>query len=137
MLKKIAEHGLLLAYLFTLTFGIFLNQYVRFPSPFIFGLPLVFLFKADKGLSFIYKKETWVLFFAAFCFFIWGEADLKGFFVNASTLIIAILFFNYYIGNNYSRLKWTLIYMGGFLFISGLILIWNHMNPAVDQVREM
>ena len=62
MFKSIAVTTLMILYMYTLTFDIFLNQIFRAPTPLAFGLPLIFLFGRFRNQALLYGWQLLWLF---------------------------------------------------------------------------
>ena len=76
MIKKLIILSLVILYLYHLSFSIFLNSYFRYPTPILFGIPLVILFR-DKIIRFEYFKEVFWLVTASFLINYIGNGDSK------------------------------------------------------------
>jgi len=129
MIKKILIFTLLILYLYTLTFGIFLNSYLRVPSPILFGIPLIALFWQKGRL--LYIKEAVIFFIAAFIYYGIGMSDFKSFSVNMMEITACLLFFNFFIGKDYQRFRLAIIVFYCLLAFSTGILFISHLNPSL------
>lgn len=126
---------LLIGYLFTLEFNIFLNAYFRFPTPLLFGIPLIFIFW-QKGQRFLYFKEVMVLFILNLLFNVIAQSDIKSATVNMIVIVVSILFFNFFVGTNYRRFKYSIIVFYSLLIVSTIIMLCNHLyRVPVDSLR--
>jgi len=135
MIKKIFILLLASAYLYCITFNVFLNAYFRFPTPLLFGLPLVLLF-GQKKQPFLYIKEALVLFFLNLLFYVIAQEDIKAAAVNLLIIIVAFLYFNFFVGTDHSRYKLSIIAFYSFLTLSGIVMLFDHVfRSQVDNLR--
>jgi len=132
--KKIAIPVLMLMYLYTLTFDIFMTNVIRLPSPVIFVLPLVFLAQPTEK-KFWYTREILVIYTACFLLFLVAQEDIKSFFVNVMILTMCPVYFNYFVGNNRRRLTLSVWMFYGLLTFSAIIMLLNHSYGSIDGVR--
>jgi hypothetical protein len=135
-MKNIITVVLMLMYLYTLTFDIFLNQYLRFPAA-LFCLPLITLFRANN-FQFTFLKEFLVLFIANLIVYAVYAGDMKSFTVNLVTIIGCGLYFNFFIGHNYKRLQMSVVIFISFLILSSIVMLLDHyFHTKILTVREL
>ena len=136
MLKKAIIFLFVVLYLYTLTFDIFLSKTIRLPSPLMFGIPLIALF-FKSGEKFLYLKEAIVLLVAEFIYYGIALSNLNDFLVNFLTIIVCLLFFNFFIGKDRGRFIASVSIFFGLLLLSAIIMVLNHMYPApINQLRS-
>ena len=122
-------------YLYTLTFGIFLNSFVRFPSPILVGLPLIAIFWQSG--SFLYTREALLFLIANFLYYGVAQADLQSVSVNCITIFVCILFFNFFVGLDFGRFKLAVIIFFSLLILSAIVMLLNHVYPSqIVQLRS-
>ncbi len=137
MFKQFIIWILMLLYLYTLTFDLFLNQNIRIPSPLLFCYPLILFFGNIKANRFLYGKEFLWFFAACFIYYLIGQEDIKSFAVNLFIVISCGLYFNFFIGTNRIRFNSSILLFITFLFLSAIIMMLNHMYPAqIDLLRS-
>jgi hypothetical protein len=129
MIRKLVTLSLVILYLYHLTFSIFLNSYFRYPTPILFGLPLVILFR-EKIVRFEYFKEVFWLITASFLINYIGNADSKEFFIDSLVIFLVGLFFNYFVGYNKDRLRMSVSVFYSLLFLSTCVMFLNHLYRA-------
>ncbi|WP_182954450.1 hypothetical protein [Pedobacter gandavensis] len=135
LLRKFLITGFMVAYIYTLSFGIFMTQIFRIPAPLVLCLPLVLFFREAKS-PFLYGKEAMLFFFALFLYDYVGMADHLGFFASLIVVTCCILYFNYFVGDNIFRFKLSMWIFYALLFFSAIIMVLNHFLPArIDQLR--
>ncbi len=138
MFKKIAVTTLMIFYMYTLTFDIFLNQIFRAPTPLAFGIPLIFLFGKIRHQAFLYGWQLLWLFLACFLYYLWGQEDIKSFVVNVITITVCGLYFNFFIADNPGRFNRSVLALMILLLISAVIMVLNHMYPAqINSLRSL
>lgn len=136
MIRKITILVLVFTYLYTLTFGIFLNQYFRIPTVLLFCFPLIILFGNIRYVRFIYGKELLVIFLACFLFSLVGNGDTKGFIVDLLILGFCCLYFNYFVRDNRKRFNLSVLVFFGLLLLSGVVLLLNQfLGSSIEVVR--
>ncbi|MDB5119319.1 MAG: O-Antigen ligase [Sphingobacteriales bacterium] len=116
-------------YLYTLTFGLFLTQSIRFPSPLLFGLTMIAIFW-QSGHRFLYVKEAVVIAGANFFYYILAQQDIQAFSVNIIVFIVCFLYFNFFVGQDNSRLKMSIIMFYSLLILSAIVMLLNHVYPV-------
>lgn len=127
---------LMLMYLYTLTFDIFLNQYLRFPATLI-CLPLITLFRANT-FHFTFLKEFLVLFIANFIVYAVYAGDVKSFTVNMITIVGCGLYFNFFVGNNHQRFHNSVVIFISLLILSSIVMLLDHyFHSNILTVREL
>jgi len=122
-------------YLYTFTFGIFLNSFVRFPSPILIGLPLIAIFWQSG--RFLYIREALLFFAANFLYYGIAQADLQSVSVNCITITVCMLFFNFFVGLDFGRFKSSTIIFFSLLILSVIVMLLNHVYPSqIMQLRS-
>ncbi|WP_316748971.1 hypothetical protein [Pedobacter gandavensis] len=123
------------AYLYTLSFGIFMTHIFRIPAPLVLCIPLV-LFFSEKKPPFLYAKEAFLFFLAILTYDFIGMGDRIGFFASLIVVSCCILYFNYFIGYNRRRFNISMMIFYVLLFFSAIIMVLNHFLPGrIDQLR--
>ena len=136
MVKKVVIGILMISYLYVLIFGIFLNNFFRVPTPFVFGLPLIVLFGSFKNTAFVYKKELLLFALGIFFAFVLVQSEFNSFVVNVTVVFFCILYFNYFVNGNWYRYKLSIIIFYVWLAISSVIMLLNHVYPSqIDSLR--
>jgi len=135
MIKKLVILVLMFGYLYALAFNIFLNSYFRFPTPLLFGIPLIALFW-QRNQRFLYVREALVLFALNFLFFVVAQQDTKSAAVNLLVIVVVFLYFNFFVGIDNKRFKSSIILFYLLLTMSTLIMLANHVyRPQIDSLR--
>ena len=136
MLKQIFLVFFLILYLYTLSFDIFLNASIRIPTPLLFGIPLIILFR-EKIPSFLYTKEILLFFIANFLYYVIGLSDFKSFAVNLIVIVFCASFFNFFVANNERRFNLAVVIFYSLLLFSTVIMLLNHVYPSqILALRE-
>lgn len=136
MLKKIIILILMILYLYFHTFNIFLNKYITIPSPLVFGLPLIILFKL-RITNYLYFKEVGFLLLANFFYYFLAMEDMQSFLINAIIIVISSLYFNYFVGFNRWRFNNSIYIFYALLTFSSIIMFLNHIYPErIDLLRS-
>ena len=136
MINKIFIASLMITYLYVLTFGVFLTPSIRIPAPIVICLPLFFLYGDFKGRNFLYKRE--IFLFTAATFFAYGLVQSSIFKIIPTLIVVyfCILYFNYFVHDNWSRYKASVIFFYFWLVISSIIMLLNHVfPPQIDSLR--
>ena len=134
-IRKIIIVGLMSAYLYMLTFDIFLNLFLRFPAPLI-CVPLIVFFPS-KTFHFAFLKEVIVFFITNFLVYVIYAGDNKAFAVNFLTVMGCALYFIFFIGNDLQRLKLSVMIVIVFLFASSMVMLLDHYyHSTILNVRE-
>ena len=137
IIKKVIVFGLMLAYIYTLTFGIFMTDILRVPAPLIFGLPLL-IFASKTYQPFTYFTEVGLLVCAVFLYYVVGMEDYKAFLAYSFTIMVCALYFNYFVGVNRTRFKISVAAFFSFLFISMIVMVFDHnYQVLVDSLRDL
>jgi len=136
MFKKIVIAFLVISYLYVLTFGIFLNNFFRIPTPFVFGLPLLILSGTFKNPTFFYKREILLFIVATFFAFALVQSDFAAFVANIIIVFFCVLYFNYFVNSSWYRYKISVIVFYIWLGVSSVVMLLNHIFPSqIDAVR--
>lgn len=136
MINKFLLLVCMLLYVYTLTFDIFLNQYIRIPTPF-FCLPLIFLWGDIKRTQFLYGRELIFIFLACFIYYGIGYQQLNSFIINFIVIAFCGLYFNYFVGFDKARFNWSLIVFFSLLTLSSIVLLINQFNLQLgDSLRS-
>jgi hypothetical protein len=135
-LKKLIVFGVMAAYLYTLTFDIFMTNIFRIPSPMVLGLLLTLFVKAPMQ-PFAYYKETALIIVAMFLYDIVGQGDYTGFFASVIVVVTCALYFNYFVGLNRQRFNTSVIVVFAALSLSMMIMVLDHIYPGIiDPLRS-
>lgn len=121
-------------YLYALSFGIFMTETFRLPAPLLFCFPLLLLFK-EKSNGFHYRKELWAFIAALFCYYIIGLSDIPSFAANIISVVVCILYFNYFISSNTNRFYFSILIFYLLLTFSSVVMVLNHFSPQIDNLR--
>lgn len=127
---------LMIAYLYVLTFGIFLNDLFRLPAPAVFAFPLIFLFKDAAVKPFPYSREIIALAAAVFGFYVFGLNELNSFAANLITILVCAGYFHFFVGSNAVRFKWSVYIFFGLLFFSSIVMLYDSFK-GVPEIRSM
>lgn len=128
---------LMMFYLGTLAFGIFLTDLFRIPAPFLFCFPLVFLFPEKGAIKFLYARELILLGLALFFYYVIGLSEVNSFAANILCILICALYFNYFVGNSERRFYTSVWMFFGLLLISSVVMVLNHSYGEMDTLREL
>ncbi|MDB5144684.1 MAG: hypothetical protein JWQ66_3397 [Mucilaginibacter sp.] len=136
MIRKMFMIALMLLYLYTLTFIIYLNAYFQIPT-IIFGVALVCLF-FDRKASWLFGWEFMFLIGANVLYYGIGLSDFKTVFINLSVIVTCGLYFNYFIGTNHKRFIASLLIFLGWLSLSIAVMFADRAYPQiVDKYRAI
>lgn len=128
---------LMMFYLGTLAFGIFLTDVFRIPAPFLFCFPLVFLFREKGAVQFLYARELILLCIALFFYYVIGLSEVNSFAANILCIMICAFYFNYFVGNSERRFNASVWIFFGLLFFSSVVMVLNHFYGEMDTLREL
>jgi len=127
---------LMMLYLASLAYGIFLTDIFRLPAPLVFCVPLVFFYR-ELHSRFRYSREVAWLCIAIFLYQVVGLNTMNSFFAMVITIVCCALYFSYFVNNNARRFIWSVWIFYGLLFISSLVMVANHFYPQVDNLRAI
>lgn len=134
---KLIVTMLMMFYLATLAFGIFLTDLFRIPAPFLFCFPLVFLFREKGAVKFRYARELILLCLASFIYYVIGLSEVNSFAANMLCIMICAFYFNYFVGGNERRFSASVWIFYGLLVISSVVMVLNHFYGEMDTLREL
>ncbi|WP_419788623.1 O-antigen ligase family protein [Mucilaginibacter sp. SP1R1] len=127
----------MVAYLYTLVFGIFMTDIFRIPAPITLGL-LMLPFVKKPLPPFAYYKECILFTIALFFYNIVGLNDYISFTANLITIVVCAFYFNYFVGSNKRRFNITVAMIYCLLLLSMVILVLDHYDPgSIDPIRAM
>ena len=136
-LNRFAIFLAMLAFLYTIAFEIFVNNFFRVPAPLLFGAVLLFFVRKPIP-NFSYQRELAVIIIALFLINIVSTFEYISFIARVITIVSCACYFNYFVGNSISRYKVSIVVFFCLLAISMIVLFFDHMNPSlVDPLREM
>ena len=136
LLKKCLCFGVMLFYLYTLAFCIFMTDTLRIPAPIISCLLLLF-FVQKPVLRFSYYNELVIFIIGVFLYQVVGLDDYRGFFAILITIIVCALYFNYFIGSSKPRYYTTVFLFFSLLIFSMLIMVLDHnLQATIDPIRS-
>ncbi|WP_026897150.1 O-antigen ligase family protein [Daejeonella oryzae] len=136
-MRKVVMLALMLLFIYTLTFDIFMNRFFRIPTPILTCIPLIIFFK-DKSVAFLYKKEIIVLTISLILYYFIGSNNLNALSINLFVLTTAALYFNYYVGLNPNRFKKSILYFIAFLLFSAIIMLLNQfLGVRINSLRSL
>jgi hypothetical protein len=137
LLKRIGMGGIVVLYLYTLTFFIFLTDNLRIPAPLLFGLPIILL-ASKSDLPFAYRKQAYVFLLMLTLYYLLGMGDWRSFLITSVTCLVCAGYFHYYVGVNKRRFTITVIIFNVLLLLSMLIMVLDHVNPGtIDGIRSL
>lgn len=137
MLKKITISVFMLLYLYSVAYGIFMTELFRIPAPFIFGIPLFFLFKEDVT-RFLYKREALVFLGAILVYYGFAQEDIKNAIANSLVILFCAAYFSFFVGTNFRRFNTSVLVFFGLLFFSCIVMVFNHVYEGqAIQLRGM
>lgn len=126
----------MILYMYALSFGVFMTELFRIPAPLIFCFPLIFLFK-ERNTTFYYGKELIVLLIAVFSYYVIGLSNVKSFGAYVISIIVCVLYFNYFVSTNKKRFNFSVLIFYLLLSFSSFIMVLNHFYPQVNRIREL
>lgn len=132
---KLLVIPLMVLYLYSLTFGIFMTATFRIPAPLVFCFPLLFVFRENIS-QFLYRKELFVLLAALFCYHFIGLSNIIYFGAYAISIIICLLYFNYFVGFNRKRFDYSVLIFYLLLAFSAVVMVLNHFYGEIDSLRS-
>ncbi|MBE9601657.1 O-antigen ligase family protein [Pedobacter sp. MC2016-24] len=134
---KIIVICLMILYLSTLSYGIFMTGTFRIPAPLLFVCPLIFFFKTRYDGPFMYTRELILLSVAIFLYYVVGLSDFSGFAANLMVIVFCAGFFNFFVGKSPMRFKLSILIFFILLSFSGLVMVFNHFYVAeTNEIRE-
>jgi len=133
---KLPKVILMILYLATVAFGIFLTGFFRIPAPLLFCVPLVFFWK-ELNSTFLYAREVVLLCFSVFLYDGVGLLSFNTAFATMTSIVLCALYFSYFVGDNKRRLNSSVWIFYGLLLLSAMVMVANHYIPQVDNLRSM
>jgi hypothetical protein len=133
---KLPKITLMILYLASLAYGIFLTDTFRLPAPLVFCIPLVFFYKEAES-RFQYTREVAYLCIAIFLYEVVGLNTINSFFAMVITIIVCALYFSFYINGNARRFIWSVWIFYALLFISSIVMVANHWYPQINSLRAI
>jgi hypothetical protein len=125
-------------YLYSLSFGVFMTNFFRIPTPLIFCLPLIFLFREKDGLEFLYKRELLLLGGAIFLYNAIGFSDYMVFMANTLCIGMCALYFNYFVGADKERFTISVYIFFALLTFSSIVMVLNPFYLSeINNLRSM
>lgn len=135
--KKILSFCLIAIYLYTLTFDIFLTDFLRIPAPLILGA-LLFLFIERPLQPFAYYYEMVIFTVALFLYDLVGIGDYKSFVVAIITILTCAFYFSSFVGLNKKRFILSVGVFLSLLFFSMLLMVLDHSYQSIiDPIRTI
>ncbi|RZL51216.1 MAG: hypothetical protein EOP00_00305 [Pedobacter sp.] len=137
LFKRVTIFLSMLAFIYTIAFGIFLTDLVRIPAPLIFGLlPLFFATSPLSG--FAYHKELILSSLALFLYCIVGNNDFKSFGASMITITSCLCYFNYFVGTSGFRYRLSIAIFVCLLATSMVLMLFDHFDAnLIDPIREL
>jgi len=136
LVKRFIVFSVVLTYLYTLVFGIFMTGIFRIPAPIVLGILLLPFIKAPVQ-HFAYYKECLFIIIALFLYYIVGMADYKAFFANVITILTCAFYFNHFVGLNKRRFNISVVIVFLLLSLSMLLMILDHTQQGIiDPLRS-
>ncbi|HKG05946.1 MAG TPA: O-antigen ligase family protein [Pedobacter sp.] len=133
---KLIAIALLVAYLYTLAFGVFMTGFFRIPAPFVFCFPLLVFFKERINTEFIYWNTLLFLTTAGFLYSVVGMSVDAGFAANIISITICAFFFNHYVGSSVERLHFVIFVFFALLGVSVIVLMLDHFFINMSSLRS-
>jgi hypothetical protein len=128
MLRRVVIIILMAIYLYTLTFNVYLNN-------FVIGLVLSFVFM-KKRPAILFGWEFLFLILGNLFYYVIGQSDLKAFFLNLSEILTCGLYFNFFVGESYNRFKASVLLFVLLLSFSVALMFADRYYPnSVDIYR--
>jgi len=132
---KLIAAVLVVMYLYTLSFGVFMTDFFRIPTPLIFCVPLVFLFRDQERIAFLYNRELLLFCLAIFLYNVIGFSDYMVFIANILAIGMCAIYFNYFVGTNRKRFNISIYIFIGLLTFSALVMV---LNPYyLSQINDL
>jgi len=138
MHMKLIAVVFIVLYLYSLSFGVFMTNLFRIPTPLIFCLPLIFLFREKDGLGFLYKTELLLLGGAIFLYNAIGFSDYMVFMANTLCIGMCALYFNYFVGADKERFTISVYIFFALLTFSSIVMVLNPFYLSeINNLRSM
>ncbi|EDM38334.1 hypothetical protein PBAL39_01927 [Pedobacter sp. BAL39] len=134
---KIITTVLVLLYLYTLAFGIFMTPIFRIPAPMIFCLPLLLFCKDDLPTGFRYGRTLLLLLVACLLYDVVGLSAINSFAAHGIAIFLCVCFFNYYVGNDSGRLRLTIYVFFAWLVCSSMVMVMDHFVDNTFVLRTL
>lgn len=135
---KILAAVLVIFYLYTLLFGIFMTDLFRIPAPLIFCTTLVLLFPEKEKLAFMYNRELVLFGLAIFLYNVIGLSELMVFIAYIMCIGLCALYFNFFVGTNKMRFNITIYVFIALLMFSAVVMVLNpYYLLEVNNLRSM
>ena len=129
---------LVIFYLYTLLFGIFMTDLFRIPAPLIFCTTLVLLFPEKEKLAFMYNRELVLFGLAIFLYNVIGLSELMVFIAYIMCIGLCALYFNFFVGTNKMRFNITIYVFIALLMFSAVVMVLNpYYLLEVNNLRSM
>jgi hypothetical protein len=134
---KILATVLVIMYLYTLSFGIFMTDFFRIPAPLVFCIPLVFLFRDKDKLGFMYSSELMLFGLAIFLYNVIGLAELKEFIAYLICIGMCSFYFNFFVGTNKRRFNISIYVFMALLTFSAVVMVFNpYFLVKINDLRS-
>lgn len=127
---------LVLLYLYTLAFGIFMTPVFRIPAPLIFCLPLLLFCKDQGATGFRHGAILLLLLISCFFYDVVALSEANSFGAHGTTIILCACFFNYYVGEDRDRLNTAVYVFFGWLCCSALVMVMDHFHDYTFLLRN-
>lgn len=136
-LKRFVIFLSMLAFIYTIAFGIFMNDIFRIPAPLLFGLIPLFFIKSPLT-KFAYHRELLLIIIALFFINIVSVGEYKSFMASLITIVSCTCYFNYFVGQSETRYRWSIAIFFSLLAISMVVLLLDHFSPTlIDPLRSL
>lgn len=135
MIRKLTIFISMLAFIYAITFSIFLNDVFPVPAPMVLlAVPLFFAIK--PYYSFSYHRELIIIIISLFFIDVVSNFEYKSFLAAVITIVSCALYFNYFVDTSVSRFRISIALFLALLGFSMLILCFDHYNPTqIDPLR--
>jgi hypothetical protein len=135
---KILAAVLVISYLYTLSFGIFMTDVFRIPAPLIFCIPLIFLFRDKENIGFLYNRELFLFGLAIFLYNVIGLSELMVFIAYVICIVMCGVYFNFFVGTNKMRFNMTIYVFIALLIFSAVVMVLNpYYFLKINEFRSM
>ncbi|MBG6234388.1 hypothetical protein IWX76_000943 [Pedobacter sp. CAN_A7] len=135
---KILAAVLVILYLYTLSFGIFMTDIFRIPAPLIFCIPLIFLFREKEKIEFLYSSELILFGLAILLYNVIGLSELIVFIAYIMCIGLCSFYFNFFVGTNKMRFNITIYVFIALLSISAVVMVFNpYFLLEINNIRSI
>lgn len=135
--RKFLGFCIVAIYLYTLTFDIFLTDFLKIPTPVILGAAMLLLIDRPAQ-PFAYYYEMIAFAIALFLYDCVGMGDFKAFVIAITTTLTCAIYFSYFVGLSKKRFILSTTVFLALLFVSMLLMVLDHSYQSViDPIRTI